>query len=180
MTTTEKRMTKAAQDRQDTFLIILKALDAAETDPDRHISIQIDDALRDAIKAAQTSGEVANVSIKIKVKPGPDRRVHFIPSVKGQLPRPPVPAAYLVRGPRGWAAQQRPQADHLRPHPQPTGELTPMPTNLPNTESLTPTGDLADAIRSIINISSEASVPEVEMVKVSDGKGGSVEIPVAI
>ena len=59
-----------------------------------------------------------------------------------------------------------------------------MPTDpIPSTDPLgfrPPTGDLADAIRSIMNISSEATVPEVETVKVSDGKGGVVEIPVAM
>lgn len=80
---------------QDTFDSVVEAIDALESEPDRHLSIQIDKSLRDAIRAAQGSGQAAEVNIKMKVKPGPDRRVSFVANVNAKLPRPPVSAVTL-------------------------------------------------------------------------------------
>lgn len=87
--------TKAEQSEQDTFDEVVSAIDSAEVDPDRHVSIQIDKSLREAIRAAQTSGQPSSVSIAVKVKPGPDRRVSFGMNVSAKLPRPPVAAVTL-------------------------------------------------------------------------------------
>lgn len=87
--------TKAERTEQDTFDEVMTAIDAAEVDPDRHVSIQIDRSLREAIRAAQTSGQASGVTIGVKVKPGPDRRVSFAMNVSAKLPRPPVAAVTL-------------------------------------------------------------------------------------
>lgn len=86
---------KAAGEDQDTFASVIEAIDAVEVEPDRHLSIQIDKSLRDAIRAAQGSGQPAGVTITVKVKPGPDRRVSFAANVNAKLPRPPVSAVTL-------------------------------------------------------------------------------------
>lgn len=103
--------TKTAQNaqpdaQQDTLALVLQAVDSGESDPDRHLSIQIDDALREAIQAAHRAGESATVTIKVKVEPGPDRRVHFSAGVKAQLPRPPTPRAMLYADPKSGRLYQ--------------------------------------------------------------------------
>lgn len=85
---------KGKQD-QDTFKEVVEAIDALETEPDRHLSIQIDRTLRDAIRAAQNSGQSADVTIKVKVKTGPERRINFSANVSAKLPRPPVSGVTL-------------------------------------------------------------------------------------
>lgn len=85
----------AEKTEQDTFDEVVAAIDSAEVDPDRHVSIQIDKSLRDAIRAAQSSGQASGVTIAVKVKPGPDRRVSFAMNVSAKLPRPPVAAVTL-------------------------------------------------------------------------------------
>lgn len=81
--------------RPGTFDEVVEAIDSLESEPDRHLSIQIDKSLRDAIKAAQTSGQSADVTIKIKVKPEAGRRVGFSANVSAKLPRPPVSGVTL-------------------------------------------------------------------------------------
>ena len=44
-------MAKPAEEPQDTFNDIVEAIDALETEAYRHLSIQIDNSLRDAIRA---------------------------------------------------------------------------------------------------------------------------------
>lgn len=87
--------TRAEKQEQDTFDEVVAAIDSAEVDPDRHVSIQIDKSLREAVRAAQTSGQSAAIAIAVKVKPGPDRRVSFAMNVTAKLPRPPVAAVTL-------------------------------------------------------------------------------------
>ena len=87
--------TKAEKADQDTFDEVVSAIDAAEVDPDRHVSIQIDKSLREAVRAAQSSGQPSAITIQVKVKPGPDRRVSFGMNVSAKLPRPPVAAVTL-------------------------------------------------------------------------------------
>lgn len=82
-------------DEQDTFNQILEAIDALETEEERHLSIQIDKSLRDAIRAAQNSGQPAEVTVKVKVKTGPERRINFSANVSAKLPRPPVSGVTL-------------------------------------------------------------------------------------
>ncbi len=80
---------------ENTFDEVLKAIDSLETDPDRHLSIQMDQRLRDAIRAAKASGKPAKISVEIKVSPGPDRRVIFAGGVKATLPNPPTNSVTL-------------------------------------------------------------------------------------
>jgi hypothetical protein len=93
---------------QETLAEIIQAIDSLETEPSRHISIQIDTSLRDAIVAAQNSGSVAEVTVKIKVKPGPERRVGFQANVSAKLPRPPVSAVMLYADGDGNVHKQDP------------------------------------------------------------------------
>lgn len=83
------------QDENDTFQSVIEAIDTQEIEADRHLSIQIDRSLRDAIRAAQNSGQKAEVTVKVSVKPGPERRVNFAAHVSAKLPRPPVSAVTL-------------------------------------------------------------------------------------
>lgn len=106
MTTTK---TEQQAGRQETFQLVVQAIDASEHDPDRHLSVQIDDCIRDAVLAAQTAGESATVTIKVKVEPGVERRVTFTASVKAQLPRPPVPGATLYADRAGGLHQSDPK-----------------------------------------------------------------------
>jgi hypothetical protein len=94
---------------QDTFKDIVEAIDALETEADRHLSIQIDKSLRDAIRAAQNSGQPADVTIKVNVKPGPERRVSFAAKVAAKLPRPPVSAVTLYADLDGNVHKSDPQ-----------------------------------------------------------------------
>lgn len=86
---------------QNTFNDIVEAIDSLEHEPERHLSIQIDNSLRDAIRAAQTSNSKASVTILVKVTPGADRRVSFSANVKAQLPRPPLSGVTLFADPEG-------------------------------------------------------------------------------
>lgn len=80
---------------QDTFNDVIAAIDANESEPDRHLSIQIDNSLRDAIRAAQNSGQPASVTIVVRVKREIDRRVGFSATVAAKLPRPPLSGVTL-------------------------------------------------------------------------------------
>jgi hypothetical protein len=84
-------MGNAAEEEIGTFEEVIQAIDELEVDPDRHLSIQMDNSLREAIRAAQTMGRKAEVSVKVKVTPGPDRRVVFSADVTAKLPRRPSP-----------------------------------------------------------------------------------------
>ena len=98
---------------QDTFSEVLKAIDATEYEPERHVSIQIDDALREAICAAQTSNQSASVTITVKVKPGPERRVSFAANVNAKIPRPPVSAVTLFADANGNVHKSDPAQQRL-------------------------------------------------------------------
>ncbi len=87
---------KRPAEPQDTFDFAIRMCEQTETDPDRHISILIDDALRDAVMAAMATGRKAKVTITLTVTPNPDfrvaRDVAFSAGVKADLPRAPIPA----------------------------------------------------------------------------------------
>lgn len=48
------------EEQPDTFDAVIEAIDSMESEPDRHLSIQIDRSLRDAIRAAQASEWIAD------------------------------------------------------------------------------------------------------------------------
>ena len=89
--------TKRPQDAQDTYDMIVKACEQQEVDPDRHISIQIDDSLRQGISAAMTAGKKATVAITIDINPaaGASRRVSFAMKHKATIPKAPVPVVEM-------------------------------------------------------------------------------------
>lgn len=73
-------------DPGNTFAEVIKAIDEAETDPARHLSIQIDDKLRGAMLAAKATGKSASITIKVVAKPGPERRITLTGDVTAKLP----------------------------------------------------------------------------------------------
>ena len=116
--------TDTTAEEQDTFNEIIEAIDALESEPSRHISIQIDQSLREAILAAQNSGKAAAVTIKIAVKPGPERRVNFAADVNAKLPRPPVSGVTLYADAKGGLHKSDPAQMRMS---------FPAPIPLPNT-----------------------------------------------
>ncbi len=91
------------EEAPDTFDAVIEAIDRMESEPDRHLSIQIDRSLRDAIRAAQTSGQKASITIALFVTSRPDdpRRVNFVAKVAAKLPRPPVSSVSLYADEEG-------------------------------------------------------------------------------
>lgn len=65
-------------------------IDSMEDDPERHIALQIDRAVREAVQAAKRTGKKSSVSVKISFTPGPDRRIELSSEVKKTLPAPPT------------------------------------------------------------------------------------------
>jgi hypothetical protein len=84
------KMPAAEDEDLGTFLEVIRAIDAAEVEPDKHCAVQMDDAVRDAIKAARKSGKAAEVTVKVKVTPGPERRVGLSVAVAKKLPMAPI------------------------------------------------------------------------------------------
>lgn len=112
-------MPKEEVEEKDTFDAIVEAIDALESEPDRHLSLQIDNSIQDAVKAAAASGQPSSVTIVVKMKSGPDRRMIFSASVAAKLPRPPVSAVVLYADDEGRIHKSDP--DQLRmPFAQPT------------------------------------------------------------
>jgi hypothetical protein len=104
---------KRQDNPQDTFDAIIKAIDGDEFDAERHISIQIDETLRDAIIAARNSNKPASVTIAIAIKPGPDRRMEFGAKVTAKTPRPPTPAVTLFADAAGCLHKSDPRQTRL-------------------------------------------------------------------
>lgn len=77
------------------FNDVLKAIESVETEPDRHLSIQIDGRLRDVIRAVRASNKPGKVTVEIKVTPGPDGRQTFSGGVKATIPNPPTNSVTL-------------------------------------------------------------------------------------
>lgn len=100
-------------EEKSTYAVVIDAADRAEADPDRQPSAQINEALRDVVRAAQNSGQPGSVTIDIKVKPGPERRVEFAVYVKGKLPRPPTSAVTLYAGADGSVHRSDPAQGRL-------------------------------------------------------------------
>jgi hypothetical protein len=93
MPKTEKPDTEA--DAKDTFTSIIEAIDSMEVEPERHLSVQIDRALREGILATKNSGQGASITISLKVKRDAERRVTFVGNVALKAPRPPSSAVTL-------------------------------------------------------------------------------------
>ena len=103
----------AEAEEQDTFVSVVEAIDQQEVDPDRHLSIQLDQSMRDAIRAAQTSGQKASVTVVVKVHPSQERRMIFSATVKASLPRPPVQMVTLFADANGAVHRSDPAQQRL-------------------------------------------------------------------
>lgn len=99
MTKLQKK--EAPEESQDTLDEVIAAIDAAEVDPDRHLSIQLDKSLREAIQASQASNQPASVTLTVKLKSEAGRRVTFTANVNAKLPRPPVSGVTLFADANG-------------------------------------------------------------------------------
>ena len=93
---------------KDTFLAVVGAIDELETDPSRHLSLQIDDRLRAAIVAARAANKASKITIEVKVEPGPERRMIFSGAVKASLPSPPTNSVVLYADEKGEVHHQDP------------------------------------------------------------------------
>lgn len=119
-------MPKKPEEQQDTLDEVIKAIDAAEVDPDRHLSLQLDKSLREAIRASQASNQPASVTLTVKMKAEAGRRVAFSANVNAKLPRPPVSGVTLFADANGTVhnsdpKQLRMQLDQLS-NPTPNEE----------------------------------------------------------
>lgn len=99
-----------------TFEQVMLAIDETENDPSRHLSIQLDTSMQDAIRSARVSGQPATVTIKVKVRPGPESRVEFSATVDAKLPRPPVNAVTLFADDGGGLHKSNPKQEKLPFH----------------------------------------------------------------
>jgi hypothetical protein len=111
--TPEEQKKLMVPDEQNTLGEVLKAIDSTESDPARNISIQIDHSLQEAVRSALNSGQVADVTLKVKVKPGAERRVSFSATVKATLPRPPVSSVTLYADAEGFVHTSDPAQGRL-------------------------------------------------------------------
>lgn len=72
----------------DTFNRIVLEIDASESDQERHLSIQLDEAVRAAVRAVRASNKKATITMKLTIAPDKGSRVTFGGQVDSRLPRP--------------------------------------------------------------------------------------------
>ncbi len=111
---------KKQEEEQDTFSDIISAIDAMEMEPDRHLSIQIDQSLREAVRAVQNGGKAATVSLTFKVARAPEstKRIQISATLKKTMPPPPVSAVSLYADEDGSVHRSNPAQEQL---PEPIG-----------------------------------------------------------
>lgn len=100
-------------EEQGTFTEVVRAIDAQEMEPERHIAVQMDEAVREAILAARGSGKNASVTVKLNVVPGIDRRVSFSAVVSSKLPKPSANLVTLFSDAEGNLHRQDPNQTRL-------------------------------------------------------------------
>jgi len=88
---------------------VLAAVDRAETDPERHIQIQVEESLAKAIQAVKTTGDEAKVTLIIKVFPDQGSRVTFSARCEEKLPRAPTSTVTLFTDKAGNLLDSDPQ-----------------------------------------------------------------------
>lgn len=98
------------------FEQILDAIDGAEPDGDRHVMVQVNRSLGEAIRAANASGKKATVTLKLEIKPSIDRRVVCAAAVDAKLPRPPVGSVNLFHDAMGNLYPSDPQQMKMQFH----------------------------------------------------------------
>lgn len=104
---------KDEEQEKGTFEQVIEAVDAMEVEEERHLSVMLDRSIRDAIRAAQSSGTPASVTMVIKIKPSEGRRLSFLASVNAKLPRPPVSGVVLYADEAGHVHRSDPQQGRL-------------------------------------------------------------------
>ena len=80
---------------ENEFDRVIREIDRLETDPDRHLSIQLDAEIRACIRAARASASKATLVLTLTVTPSPERRVIFRAKHKSTLPKPAAAAVTL-------------------------------------------------------------------------------------
>ena len=71
------------------FNRIIAEIDRPEIAPERHLSIELDEAVKAITRAAAASGKKAKLTLVLEVKPQPDNRREWTHDVKLVLPRLP-------------------------------------------------------------------------------------------
>jgi hypothetical protein len=80
-------------DEMEPFERVVYEIDRTETEPNRHLSIQIDNYVQQMVRAAQDSGQAASVTIKLVAK----RKGEMIELTGNATAKLPKPAAGTVR-----------------------------------------------------------------------------------
>lgn len=88
---------------------VLAAVDRAETDPERHIQLQIEESLAKAIQAVKATGGEAKVTLSIKVFADQGSRVTFSARCEEKLPRAPTSTVTLFTDKAGNLLDSDPQ-----------------------------------------------------------------------
>lgn len=83
------------------FNRIVAEIDRPETDPARHLSIELDEAIREITRAAAAAGKSATLTLTLTVKPGPENRREWTHDVKKKIPRLPRAAIVLYADQEG-------------------------------------------------------------------------------
>lgn len=65
-------------------------IDSVETDPLRHLAVQMDDLMRRGIQRTHLTGRKSVITVKLTVEPDRDRRVKLSGEVAAKLPQPPT------------------------------------------------------------------------------------------
>ncbi len=82
-----------ALDELEPFARVVYEIDRTETEPNRHLSIQIDGYVQQMVRAAHESGQAASVTIKLVAK----RKGEMIELTGNATAKLPKPAAGTVR-----------------------------------------------------------------------------------
>jgi hypothetical protein len=89
------------QQQMSRLAIILAAADSAEPDPDRKVSLQIEEGLAAVTRAVKETSQDGTLVITLKVEPGAEARVGVSAKVKVTCPRPAVPSVTLYADEEG-------------------------------------------------------------------------------
>jgi hypothetical protein len=86
---------------ENEFDRVIREIDRRESDPDRHLSLQLDAAVRDCIRSARASGEKATLKLTITITPDSGNRMTFAAKHAETLPRPANSAVTLYADAEG-------------------------------------------------------------------------------
>lgn len=106
-------MSKSSDD-VSTFQMIVDGHDDTEPgEPSRHLIENLDENLQRAIKAVEDTGKPATVTLKIKIARDGATRVQFFPSVKAEIPNPPLSSFALWTKGNGRLSRTNPHQKAL-------------------------------------------------------------------